>query len=60
MKIFNTATNETVAEITTNHSMSLEEAISIVGIICPEMEEENVIINGKWYYYDDLELTSEI
>lgn len=56
MKIINTVTNEVVAEITTNHSMCLDEAISFVGEIFPENEEENVLIDGKWYYYDDLDM----
>lgn len=45
-----------LAEIATNRSMSLDEAISLVGEIHPEEQEENVEIGGKWYYYDDLEL----
>lgn len=45
-----------LAEIATNHSMSLDEAIGLVGEIHPEEQEENVEIGGKWYYYDDLEL----
>jgi hypothetical protein len=58
MKIINTATNETVAEITTNHRMTLDEAISFVGeIINPENPgDADVIINGQEYWYDDLEV----
>lgn len=56
MKIINTAAQETVAEIMTNHSMSLAEAINLVGEIFPENEAENVLIDGKWYYYDDLDM----
>ena len=33
MKIINTVTNETLAEITTTHSMSLDEALNLVGEI---------------------------
>ena len=58
MKIINTATNEIVAKILTNHSMTLDEAINLVGeIINPENPwDENVLIDGNWYYYDDLDL----
>lgn len=58
MKIINTATGETVAEIITNHSMTLDEAISLVGeIINPEDPcDENVVIDGEMYYYDDLDM----
>lgn len=45
-----------LAEIATNHSMSIDEAISLAGEIHPEEPEENVEIGGTWYYYDDLEL----
>lgn len=45
-----------LAEIATNRSMSLDEAISLVGEIHPEEQEENVEISGKSYYYDDPDL----
>lgn len=45
-----------LAEIATNHSMTLDEAINLVGEIHTEAQEENVEIGGEWYYYDDLEL----
>lgn len=56
MKIINTITGETVAEITTNHSMSLDEAINLVGeIITPENPwGPDVLIGGNLYFYDDL------
>lgn len=56
MKIINTITGETVAEITTNHSMSLDEAINLVGeIITPENPwDADVLIGGNLYFYDDL------
>ena len=56
MKIINKATGETVATIMTNHSMSLDEAIKLVGDIYPENEEENVKIGDDWYYYEDLDM----
>lgn len=58
MKIINSVTGETVAEITTNHSMSLDEAINLVGeIITPEKPfDAAALIGGNLYYYDDLAL----
>jgi hypothetical protein len=56
MKIINKATGETVATIMTNHSMSLDEAIKLVGDIYPENEDENVKIGDDWYYYEDLDM----
>lgn len=56
MYIINKTTGEKVATIMTNHSMSLDEAINIVGEIHPENEEENVKIGDNWYYYDDLDM----
>lgn len=48
-----------LAEIATNRSMNLDEAISIVGEIHHEEQEENVEIGGKWYYYDDLDIVCD-
>lgn len=59
MKIINKITNETVAEITTNQSLTLDEAINIAGELYPLNEDENVEINGNWYYYDDLDMIYE-
>lgn len=64
MKIINTVTNETVAEIVTNHSMTLDEAIECVGgEIINNMDDErwsddgdNVIIDGKRYWYNELDM----
>lgn len=51
----NKTTYDVIAEITTNHSMSIDDAINLVGEIFPEKEEENVLIDGKWFYYDDID-----
>ncbi|MFR8974509.1 MAG: hypothetical protein ACLVG9_00710 [Eubacteriales bacterium] len=59
MKIINTVTNEEVATINTNRSMTLDEAIELVGEVIPEAENENVVIDGKEYYYEDLEMVYE-
>lgn len=63
MKIINTVTNETVAEILTNHSMTLDEAINLVGEIINDADDErfsedgdNVIIDGKRYWWEDLDM----
>ena len=64
MKIINTITNETIAEITTNHSMTLDEALELIGAeINKDMDDErwsngydNVILDGERYWYEDLEL----
>lgn len=56
MKIINTPTNEVVATIMTNHTMTLDEAISLVGEIHPEYEDANVKIGKNWYFYEDLEM----
>ena len=57
MKIINTITNETIAEITTNHSMTLDEALELIGAeINKDMDDErwsngydNVILDGERY-----------
>ena len=61
MKIINTVTNETIAEIITNHSMTLDEAIESVGRIFNTENpwDENVEIDGKLYFYDDLAMVWE-
>lgn len=63
MKIINTITNETVAEILTDHSMTLDEAINLVGEIINDADDErfsedgdNVIIDGKRYWWEDLDM----
>lgn len=58
MKIINTVTGETIAEIITNHSITLEEAINLVGEITTQENagDENVEIDGKMYFYDDLDM----
>lgn len=63
MKIINTITNETVAEILTNHSITLDEAINLVGEIINDADDErfsedgdNVIIDGKRYWWEDLDM----
>lgn len=61
MKIINRVTGEVIATIITNHSMCLDEAIRLVGDFVPDAElfEENVVIDGESYYYDDLDMDWE-
>lgn len=62
MKIICKSTHETVAEILTNHSMSLDDAINLVGEIINDENDnrysydgDNVIIAGERYWYEDLD-----
>lgn len=54
--IINTYTGETIKQFGASHSMSLDEAIKLVGEIYGENQDENVLIDDEWYYYDDLDL----
>ena len=42
------------------NNFSLDNAISAVGQIFPENENENVLIDGKWFFYDDLDLIEDL
>lgn len=63
-KLIDTATNTTICEIVSNHSMALDEAVECAGgeIINDVNDErysddgDNVIVAGQRYYYEDLEL----
>lgn len=66
MKIILKSTNETVAEILSNHSMSLDDAINLVGEIINDENDnrfshdgDNVIIAGERYWYDDLDVVGD-
>ena len=48
-------TEEIISRFVTNRSMTLDEAIEMVGRINNEATDENVEIDGQLYYYDDLE-----
>lgn len=64
MKIINTTTNEIIAEFDTNISMTLDEALELIGAeIINDMDDErwsndydNVILDGERYWYEDLDL----
>ena len=62
LRIVNVNTREVIAD-GFGTSMTLDEAINMVGYIIndadsPEWREDNVNIDGKWYYYDDLDIES--
>lgn len=66
MKIICKSTNETVAEILTNHSMSLDDAINLVGEVINDENDnrysydgDNVIIGADRYWWDDLDIVSD-
>ena len=61
-RIINKVTEEVIAEIVTNHSMTLEEAIDCAGgEIINDINDDrfsddgdNIIINGNRYWFEDL------
>ena len=63
MRLVNINTGETIANIMANHSMTLDEAINLVGEIINDAddprfdsEDGNVVINGNRYRYDDINM----
>lgn len=59
MKLVNIINMEVIAEVTTNHRMSIEDAVAIMGgeiYDDKDIWDENVLIDDEWYFYDDLEL----
>ena len=55
MKIINIVTGEAIAEITTNHSMTLDDAIDLVGKMVDRWDPcSPVLIAGNLYSYEDL------
>lgn len=59
MKIISNETGETIANILTNHSMTLDEALDLVGAEPLEAEnscDPDYILNGVELWYDDLDL----
>lgn len=61
MKIIDRNTGRTVATIVTNHTMSLDEAIDLVGVrLQPEnIGDPDVSINDEEYSYEDLDLIAD-
>jgi hypothetical protein len=57
MKVISNVTGEVVCEIVTNHSMSLDEALNLVGEAwSSDGDGDAVMIDGVYHYYDDLEI----
>lgn len=62
MKIISNETGETIANILTNHSMTLDEALDLVGAEPLEAEnscDPDYILNGVELWYDDLDLVPD-
>ena len=51
-----------ICRIISNHSMSLTDAIQLVGKFVPveSSDEPDVEIDGEYFYYDDLDLILDI
>ena len=65
MKIIN-ANGEVIATITSGNTLTLDEAINIVGEIINDARDDrysddgdNVIIGGERYWYEDLETVAD-
>lgn len=56
MKLYDIETNDTIAEITTNHSMSIDEALDLMGYTVND--EGQILDNGEALnaWYDNLEM----
>lgn len=63
MKIINKNNQEVIAEIVSNHSMCLDEALEFVpGLETLEKEnpwDADYSVNGEEIWYDDLEIVNE-
>ena len=55
-KIINVVTGETIKEIIGGDNRTLDELLEMFGEIFAENTDENVLIDGEWYYYDDLDV----
>lgn len=55
MKIVNTVTGETIAEILTNHSMTIDEALDLVGEPYEREydDDPDYIVNGKEVWIEE-------
>lgn len=60
MKLVNIISKEVIAEMTATKGLTIEEVVEIMdGEIHNENKDENVLNNGEWYYYDDLDYISD-
>jgi hypothetical protein len=66
MKVINKMNGEVIGAIVTNHSMTIEQAIDCIGgEIITDMNDsrwsndyDNVIINGKRYWMEDIQIVA--
>lgn len=63
MKLIERPTGKVIGSILTNHSMTLDEAINLLGEIINDMSDErwsddgdNVIIGDERYWYEDIDM----
>ncbi|PWM78655.1 MAG: hypothetical protein DBY32_04025 [Phascolarctobacterium sp.] len=59
MKVINTANNKVLAEVITNRSMTLEEALELVGIdltTCDENDGSYKDLDGEEFWIEDCEM----
>lgn len=61
MKIVNTANGKVMANIITNHRMSIEEALELVGYNLSHCDDEGAYIddNGEQFWLEDCEEIGE-
>ena len=64
MKIINKINGEVIAEIITNHSMTIEEALELVGerfeTDDPSFDDPDFIVDGEEVWVEDCEMEWEI
>lgn len=61
MKIINTANGKVLADVITNHRMSIEEALELVGFDLSQCDDEGAYIDddGEQFWLEDCEEIGE-
>lgn len=61
MKIINTANGKVLADVITNHRMSIEEALELVGFDLSQCDDEGAYIDddGERFWLEDCEEIGE-
>lgn len=61
MKIINTANGKVLADVITNHRMSIEEALELVGFDLSQCDDEGAYIDddGEQFWLEDCEEVGE-
>ena len=61
MKIINTANGKVLADVITNHRMSIEEALGLVGFDLSQCDDEGACIDddGEQFWLEDCEEIGE-